>query len=56
MEKVLAFALFVLPCRDEADDLCEQTQQMRNVCAKNVSDLFNEVKKLILLKDIPEKK
>ena len=56
MEKVSEFALSVLPCQDEADDLCKQTQQMRNVCAKNVSDLFNEVKKLILSKDIPEKK
>ena len=56
MEKVLAFALFVLPCQDEADDLCKQTQQMRNVCAKNVSNLLNEFKKLILLKDISEKK
>ena len=40
MEKVSAFALFVLPCGDEADDLCKQTRQM---C--NVSDLFNEVKR-----------
>ena len=51
MEKVSAFALFVLPCRDEANDLCKQTQQMRNVY-----NVFNEVKKLILLKDISEEK